>query len=354
MGGQLTPPVRDEPSLAALRAAAQARLDAPVWRYLEDGCGDGLTLQANARAFERWSLLPRPLADLRGGHTRCLLYGQTLEHPILLAPIAYQRLFHPDGEVASAMAAAAQGGAMVVSSLASLPLAEIAAAVEGPVWFQLYWQQTRERTLALARRARAAGYGVFVFTVDAPVKQATLRLPAGVAAVNLDPPLATTHGPGSVFDGWMAQAPTWDDLAWLRERLQLPLLVKGVLHADDAARCSALGCDGIVVSNHGGRVLDGAPASIDCLRSIRQRLGADLPLLLDSGVRSGRDVFKALALGATAVLLGRPFVWGLAAHGALGVAQALRLVRDELELTMALTGCRSLKDIGESSIAAVL
>lgn len=353
MGGQLTSPAGEEPSLAALRVAAQARLDAPVWRYLEDGCGDGLTLRDNARAFERWSLVPRPLADVRGGHTRCSLFGQSYDHPILLAPIAYQRLFHPDGEVASAMAAAAQGGAMVVSSLASQPLAEIAAAAEGRVWFQLYWQQTRERTLALAQRVRAAGYGVFVFTVDAPVKQATLRLPAGVAAVNLDPPLARAHGPGSVFDGWMAQAPTWDDLAWLRERLDQPLLVKGVLHPDDAARCRALGCDGIVVSNHGGRVLDGAPASLDCLHAIRQRVGADLPLLLDSGVRSGRDVFKALAQGATAVLLGRPFVWGLAAHGALGVAQALRLVRDELELVMALTGCRTLADIDAASIAAV-
>lgn len=340
-------------SVAGYRALAQARLDAAVWNYLDSGSGDGLTLLANRSAFDSRGVMPRPLAEVRGGHTRLALFGCEILHPLLLAPIAYQRLFHPDGEAASAMAAAAQGGLMVVSSLASQPIEPVVAAAEGRTWFQLYWQHTRERTLRLAQRALAAGCPAIVFTVDAPVKQAALQLPATIDAVNLEPASSeqlVPAGGSAVFDGWMATAPSWDDLAWLRDRLLVPLLVKGLLHADDAARCVALGCDGLIVSNHGGRVLDGVPASLDALPAIRERVGKELPVLLDSGLRSGRDAFKALALGATAVLVGRPYVWGLAAGGALGVAQVIRLLRDELEMTMALAGCRTLHDVAVDSI----
>jgi 4-hydroxymandelate oxidase len=328
---------------------ARERLDPVAWRYLQDGSGHGLTLAANRRAFETATLMPRPLADVRGGHTRLSLFGQALEHPILLAPIAYQRLFHPDGERASAMAAAAQGGAMWVSSLASQPLESIAAACrqagggDGQLaaWFQLYWQCERECTLRLAKRAEAAGYPVFMFTVDAPVKLATLELPGAIRAVNLEQPLAPAplqNGQSQVFDGWMAQAPTWDDLAWLRNQLHQPLILKGLLHPDDAERALNLGCDGLVVSNHGGRVLDSAPASLDVLPAILARVAGRIPVLLDSGIRDGRDVFEALQLGASAVLLGRPYIWGLATAGALGVAHVIRLMRDELEVAMALCG----------------
>lgn len=349
----VTLPVGGPATVAGYRALAQARLDRAAWDYLESGCGDGLTLQANRRAFDRCELMPRPLADVRGGRTRLALFGLEMAHPLLLAPVAYQRLFHAEGETASAMAAAAQGGLMVVSSLASQPLESIVAAAEGRAWFQLYWQQTRERTLQLARRATAAGCAAIVFTVDAPVKQAALQLPAGIGAVNLEPAApdpAMRVGGSAVFAGWMAAAPTWDDLTWLRDRLRVPLLVKGVLHADDAMHCVEQGCDGVIVSNHGGRVLDGVPASLDVLPAIRQRVGAAVPLLLDSGIRSGRDVFKALAFGANAVLVGRPYVWGLAASGGLGVAQTIRLLRDELEMTMALAGCRTLTDIAPDSV----
>lgn len=327
---------------ADYEAPARERLDPAAWRYLQEG--GGLTLAANRRAFEGRPLLPRPLADVRGGHTRLTLFGQAMEHPILLAPIAYQRLFHPDGEAASAMAAAAQGGAMVVSSLASQSLesiAEAALAAGGPPWFQLYWQGEREATLRLTRRAEAAGYPVLMLTVDAPVKPASLTLPDGIAAVNLERPLAPATlaaGQSPVFDGWMAQAPTWDDLAWLRARIDGPLLVKGLLHADDAERAVGMGCDGLVVSNHGGRVLDGVPASLEALPGILARVAGRVPVLLDSGIRDGRDVYKALELGAAAVLLGRPYIWGLAAAGALGVAHVIRLLRDELECAMALCG----------------
>ncbi len=339
-------------SAADYEAIAHARLDPVAWRYLQDGSGAGLTLAANRRAFEELTLVPRPLADVGGGHTRLDLFGQTLAHPILLAPIAYQRLFHPDGEAACAMAAAAQGGAMWVSSLASQTLESIAQAglqTGRAPWFQLYWQGDRARTLRLARRAEAAGYPVSMFTVDAPVKLATLQLPGGVSAVNLEPALAPAplqHGQSPVFDGWMAQAPTWDDLAWLRDQLRQPLIIKGLLHPDDCERGVNLGCDGLVVSNHGGRVIDGAPSSLEVLPAVCARVAGRVPVLLDSGIRDGRDVYQALAAGATAVLLGRPAIWGLAAAGALGVAHVIRLLRDELEMTLALCGCKTLADLG--------
>ncbi len=344
----------DIATVADYAAHARARLDPVAWRYLQDGSGAGLTLAANRRAFDDQSLMPRPLADVRGGHTRLKLFGQALEHPILLAPIAYQRLFHPDGEAASAMAAAAQGSALWVSSLASQPLETIATAAQqagGTPWFQLYWQGERERTLRLAQRAAAAGYPVFMLTVDAPVKLATLELPGVITAVNLERPLAAAAilpEQSRVFDGWMAPAPTWDDVAWLRDHLRQPLIVKGLLHPEDAERAVQLGCEGIVVSNHGGRVLDGAPASLAVLPAIVQRLQGRARILLDSGIRDGRDIYKALALGADAVLLGRPYIWALASAGALGVAHAIRLLRDELEVTMALCGCRTLPAVRPS------
>lgn len=331
---------------ADYEAPAQARLDPTAWRYLSAGCGLDSTLAANRRAFLDRPLWPRPLVPMTDGHTRLTLFGQALEHPILLAPIAYQRLFHPDGERASAMAAAAQGTALVISSLASQTLEAIVQAARdagpGPMpWFQIYWQGTRQATLALARRAEAAGCPVHMLTVDAPVKLASLVLPGDITAVNLERPLAcgpVAPGESQVFQGWMAQAPTWEDLAWLRQQLDRPLVLKGVLHPDDAARAVDLGCDGLVVSNHGGRVLDGVPASLAALPGVLERVDGRVPVLLDSGLRDGRDVYRALDMGAAAVLLGRPAIWGLAAAGALGVAHVIRLLRDELEATMALCG----------------
>jgi 4-hydroxymandelate oxidase len=338
----------DVRTAADYSAYAEPRLSPEVWRYLEEGSGSDLTLAANTRAFDALELMPRPLTNVGGGDTRLHLFGQVLEHPILLAPIAYQRLFHPDGECASAMAASALGGQMVVSSLASQPLEEIARASEQPLWFQLYWQGDRAQTLRLAQRAQAAGYSAVMFTVDAPVKQATIQLPAEIRAVNLEAPLTmptiSTHQ-SAVFDGWMAHAPDWDDLAWLRDQIAIPLLVKGILHPEDAQRVIALGCDGLVVSNHGGRVLDGAPAAIDMLPTVVAAVAGKGAVLFDSGLRNGRDCYKALALGATAVMLGRPYIHGLATAGALGVAHVLRLTRDELEMTMALCGAQNLQKI---------
>ncbi len=338
-------------SIADYRAAARAMLPAEIWDYLDGGSGHGRTRGDNERAFEAITLKPRPLADLRGAHTRTMLFGRELAHPLLLAPVAYQRLFDAQGEVGVAMAAAAQHTPFIVSSLASQPLTDIAAA-GADLWFQLYWQAGRDASLRLLRRAEHAGAQAIVFTVDAPVKQATLVLPDGVVAANLEPassPAAVPDGGSIVFDRWMAVAPRWEDLDWLRQQTRLPLLVKGLLYADDAQRAVDAGCDGLVVSNHGGRILDGTPTSLNVLREFRQRLPASLPLLFDSGVRSGQDVFKAIAAGAQAVLVGRPYLWGLAAAGPMGVAHVIRLLRDELEMTMALTGCRTVASIANES-----
>lgn len=340
MGRKLNP--RSVPDYQRL---AQQRLEPAIWDYLADGDNsDSNSNETNENAFAAVRLTPRPLRDVRRGHTRLNLFGQSLEHPIILAPIAYQRLFHPHGETASAMAASAQGGLSIISSLASQPFDTIVqAAREGgsniAPWFQLYWQADRPRTLRLLQLAIAAGCSAVVLTVDAPIKRATLQLPSHVRAINLEENLPHDH---TVFNGWMAQAPTWDDVQWLRQQTILPLLIKGILHPDDAEQAVAVGCDGIIVSNHGGRVLHGTPSSLDALKTITERVQNRVPVLLDSGIRNGRDVFVALAHGATAVLLGRPAMWGLAGNGAMGVAHVIRLLRDELEMTMALMGCAKL------------
>lgn len=341
--------------VADYKGEAQARLDPAVWAYLQDG-----EEALEAPAVQGVRLMPRPLSRVAGGHTRLSLLGQTLAHPFLAAPVAYQRLFHAHGELASALAVSAQGGQQVISSLASHAFRDIVQAASegcGPSpWFQLYWQQDRARTLSLLRQAEEAGCSAVVFTVDAPIKLATMVLPADVQAVNLVPTqvgaeVRLRDGDSRVFDGWMAQAPDWDDLAWLRAQTSLPLLLKGILHPDDAVQAVASGCDGIVVSSHGGRVLRGAPSSSACLPAVLDRTGGQVPVLLDSGIRSGQDAFAALAMGASAVMVGRPYVWGLAANGAMGVAHVMRLLRDELEMTMALTGCRTLADIGPHRLA---
>lgn len=342
-------------SIADYEAGARTALPAEIWNYLDTGSGASRTRRDNEYAFDDMPLIPRPLADVRGGHTRLELFGRTLAHPFLLAPVAYQRLFNVQGETGVALAAAAQQTTLVVSSLASEPLADIAqTGVDW--WFQLYWQADRERTLRLLRKAEQAGAQAIVFTVDAPVKQATLDLPLGIAAVNLEPaasPLPLMPGASAVFDHWMAAAPRWEDLDWLRSQTRLPLLVKGLLEVSDAMRAANAGCDGLVVSNHGGRIIDGTPTAFDVLKTFRQRLAPSLPLLFDSGIRSGQHAFKAIAAGAQAVLVGRPYLWGLAAAGPMGVAHVIRLLRDELEMIMALTGHRSIDAIAPTIDATI-
>lgn len=352
-------------NLADFEAPAQARVDANAWAYLNGGAADELTLRANRAAWDAIKLHPRVLRDLSGGHTRVTLLGRELLHPILLAPIAYQRLFHADGELAIAHAAAAQGAGVLLSAQASVPMEDVAAPMladpaAGPLWFQLYWRDDRDFMRALLQRVEAAGFQALVLTVDAPVhgardreRRAGFKLPEHIRAVNLGgvkKPLDLLPGQSALFDGLMPRAATWDEVDWLRATSRLPLLLKGITHPDDAREGLARGAAGLIVSNHGGRTLDTVPASAALLPPIRAAVGPAATLLVDGGIRRGTDVLKAIALGADAALLGRPYVHALAASGALGVAHALRLLRDELEIAMALSGCKTLADAGPALI----
>lgn len=350
-------------ALGDLAARARQRLDPAVQAFIDGGAGDEHTLRANVDAWQVLALWPRVLRPLAGGHTRMLLAGRELAHPILLAPVALQQLAHPDGEWASALAAAAQGAGYILGTQSSVPMERVAEAVlgdagRGPLWFQLYWQPDRGFNRALVQRAEAAGYEAIVLTVDAPVQgvrdrelQARFSAPAGIRAVHLVDAPATPPAPGTYCAGLPAFAPTWDDVAWLREQTRLPLWLKGVLHPLDARQAQTLGATGLIVSNHGGRTLDTVPASAHALPQVRAAVGQELPLIVDGGIRRGTDVLKAIALGANAVLIGRPLMWALAIGGAQGVAQMLRQLRDELGMAMALTGCRTLADVGPGLLA---
>ena len=325
------------------------------------GAADEITLRDNRNAFDRLRLKGRVLTPVSGGHTRLQLFGVGYEHPVFVAPLAYQKLFHPDGELATALGASAMAACMTVSTLATTPVEEISAVTRSPWWFQLYFQPTREATLELVQRAEAAGCQALVVTVDAPIagirnreQRVRFRLPQGVAAVNLPriAPQSTVEAPGqnAVFDGLMSAAPTWSDIAWLASATRLPLLVKGILDADDALRALDHGAAGIVVSNHGGRIQDTLPATVDAPPAIADAVAGRAPVLLDGGIRRGSDVFKAIALGASAVMVGRPCMHALAAAGALGVAHVLRTLREELEVVMALNGCATLQAIDRGSL----
>lgn len=335
----------------------------PTHAYMVGGSGHDVTALANRDAFAAWAICPRVLADVSSGHTRLALPGApSLAHPLLLAPVAYQTLAHPLGELASAQAAEATHSGMVVSTLASRTLEDIARHAGAARWFQLYLQSTRDATLALLRRAEAAGYGAIVLTLDASIQvpslhalRAGFRMPAHVVAVNVagqPAPVAAALQPGHsrIFQGVMSQSPGWADLDWVLSQTSLPVWVKGVLHPDDARALQARGVAGVVISNHGGRGLDGAPASLRMLPLVREAVGASFPLLFDGGVRSGADAFKALALGANAVLIGRLQVYALSVAGALGVAHMLQLLRDELEICMAQAGCATLAHVQPTTL----
>lgn len=350
-------------SLGDYEALARERMDPAAWAWLQGGAADELTLRENRAAFDRLRLAPRVLAELAGGHTRLTLLGQAFEHPILVAPVAYQGLAHPEGELATVLAASALQAGMVVSTQAGVPLEALAQRAQAPLWFQLYVQHDRGFTRELLQRVEAAGYGALVLTVDAPVNGARNReqragfaLPPGLGAVNLrgaqqPPPHIARPGTAPLFGSALLEsALSWRDLAWLRAQTRLPILLKGVLCAEDAERAIDEGVAGLIVSNHGGRVLDTVPATIEALPAVARAVAGRVPVLLDGGIRRGTDVLKALALGACAVLVGRPIVHGLAAAGAPGVAHVLHLLRAEFEMAMALTGCRTLAEIDGSRI----
>lgn len=334
----------------------------PSYAYIAGGSEHDITAEANLRAFTESALQPRLLRDVRDAHTKLNLAGMVLPHPLLLAPIAFQKLAHPAGELETARAAAAMQSVLAVSTLASQPLEAIAATPGVYPWFQLYFQPDRAVTLDLLQRARNAGYRAILLTLDASIQvpsfnalRAGFAMPDHCAPVNLagyPAPVSPQPAAGAsrIFQGMMRDAPRWDDLDWLQAQTDLPIWVKGVLHPDDAVALRERGITGLVVSNHGGRTLDGAPASLNVLPAIRKALGDDYPLMLDGGVRSGMDVFKAIALGADAVMIGRLQVYALAVAGALGVAHMLKLLREELEVCMAMSGCANLEAVRRTQL----
>ncbi|AYR21375.1 alpha-hydroxy acid oxidase [Alcaligenes faecalis] len=362
MSQERLPPLSNIPAqIACLRdyePYARVRMRAQDWAYFSAGAADELTVQDNLASFGRWGLWPAALGEFDQPSTRLTLQGQSMDYPILLAPVAYQRLAHPEGELASVLGAGAMGATSVISMQASHSFAEIAAQAHAPLWAQWYWQTDRAFTSDLLGQLKAAGYAALMLTVDAAVnglrnqeQRAGFALPEGVDAVNLrgaprQQVVLGAAGTSPLFgSGLLNSAPTWDDLAWLVQHSPLPVWVKGIMHPRDALRALDVGVAGMVVSNHGGRTLDGAPASVDVLSQVCQVVGGRVPVLMDGGIRRGTDVLKALALGATAVMIGRPYIYGLATAGAAGVAHVLHILRAELEVAMALTGCNTLADI---------
>ena len=368
MNQPITPlqPLRQIPGnvLCALDYEILARrfIAPPDYAYIAGGCVHDLTLAANRAALAEVMLVPRLLRDVSRGHTRFKLLGREFHHPVMLAPVAFQALVHPAAELETARAAEATDTCLVVSTLSSQPLEKLAPPAGSERWFQLYFQSDKKLTVDLVKRAEMAGYTALVVTLDAAIKTPSLSalragfvMPPEIVAANLidypvPPQVVLAPGQSIIFQGVMADAPTWNDLAWLLGQTRLPVIVKGVQHADDARRLKEMGVAGVVVSNHGGRALDGVPASLSLLPAIRAAVGGEFPVLFDSGIRSGSDIFKALALGADAVMIGRLQVYALAVAGALGVAHLLKLLRQELELCMAQAGCATLADIGPQMI----
>lgn len=347
--------------LADYEALAANVLSPASWAYLQSGAADQHTFSRNQQAFADIQLLPRHLCAMQGGNTALELFGTRLDYPLLIAPVAYQKLAHPDGETATALAASAMRAAMVVSTLASQPLEDIARTASNPLWFQLYLQPEKANSLALMRRAEAAGYRVLVITVDAAMngcrneeQRRGFRLPDDIRAVNLADqaaalPISVPAGESLFQSTRTARFHSWHDIEWAINESQLPVLIKGILSPHDARRAIQAGAAGLIVSNHGGRVLDTVPATIDVLPAVIETAG-DTPVLLDGGIRRGTDVLKALALGARAVLVGRPVIHGLATNGPSGVAHVLHILRTEFEMAMMLCGCRTLAEIDRSAI----
>jgi 4-hydroxymandelate oxidase len=346
-------------NVSDFEAIARERMTPSAFDYYAGGAEDEVTLAENREAFRRIALRPRMLAGADQAATAIDLLGVPLPYPIGLAPTAFNKLGHPDGEIAAVRAAGRTGTLMCCSTIASTSVEDIAAAATGPLWFQLYIYRDRDVTRDLVRRAEESGCRAIVLTVDTPLlgrRERDMRsgftLPAGIGIRNLErygTPDALRWAQTSSFTEYVHKlldaSLTWESVAWLRSITQLPLLIKGILTAEDAGLAIEHGASGIVVSNHGGRQLDGALATIDALPSIASRVARRVPIVLDGGIRRGTDVFKAVALGAQCVFIGRAYLWGLAADGEAGVMRVLEMLRSELEMTMALAGCRSISEI---------
>lgn len=359
----ILPPLTQIPAylqtVADYEAEAQKHLSDMVWQYLQGGAMDEHSVRNNLDQFAQIQLMPRMLRDLTQGSTECEIFGQRFAHPIFLAPIGHQQQYHPDGEAACALAAEVLGSNMVLSTFTNTDMRTLKQ--DNPrKWFQLYWQGSRDKSLALVKLAEAQHFKAIVVTVDSPhtgirdrERRIFFHLPEGMQHPHTPahiPLPELKDGDHPVFHGLMAIAPTWEDIAWLVQQTKLPIILKGILHPLDAQLAVEHGVQGIIVSNHGGRVLDTGIPPLTALQLIKKAVPADFPLLYDGGIRRGSDVFKAIALGASAVCIGRPAIYGLASAGALGVAHVLKILKEEFEITMALMGTATLNDITEEYI----
>ncbi len=355
----------DPINLADFEALARERLSALALEYFEGGAEDEYTVADNVAAFRRIKLRPRVLADVAERDLSTSVLGQPIALPLLLAPTSHQILAHPDAELASAAAAAAAGTLATLGVGNHYSVEEVVAATGAPFWFQLYCYESRAITERIIQRAEAAGARALVVTADAtfpPRRERHIRsnfaLPPEVELRNLigvglrDHLLRPEHGEMPAFiDSLRTMLLTWDDIDWMRGVTRIPIVLKGVMTAEDAMLAVEHGVDAIIVSNHGGRQVDGTLATIEALPEIAERVGGQIEILLDGGIRRGTDVLKALALGAQAVLIGRPYLWGLAVGGAAGVRQVIELLRAEIESAMAQCGQADVKKIGRSLVA---
>jgi isopentenyl diphosphate isomerase/L-lactate dehydrogenase-like FMN-dependent dehydrogenase len=358
--------------VAELQERARETMTAEAYGYVAGAAGAEQTMRANRDALARHRIVPRMLRDVSQRDLACSVLETQLPAPLLLAPVGVQSIVHPEGELASARAAAALGVPYIHSTAASHSIEQVAEAMgSASRWYQLYWPRDRELAQSFLARAERAGYEAVVLTLDTsllgwrPRDLANAYLPflkgQGVANYFSDPVFRAAlerppeDDPGPAIGHWAYQFSnptiTWQDLAWLREQTVLPIVLKGIVHGEDARRARDAGVDALVVSNHGGRQVDGAIGALDGLVSVAEAVGGELPLLFDSGVRTGADVFKALALGAAAVCIGRPFVWGLALDGQAGVEHVLRCLLAELDLTLALSGYTSVSQVDATALA---
>ena len=390
-----------------LEAAAKKRMRPEAFAYVAAGAGNERTVAANRAAFDRWRIVPRMLRDVERRDTSVELFGRRLSHPFLLAPVGVLELAHPEADCAVARAARDTGTTMVFSNQASKPMEGLAQILEdSPHWFQLYWSRSDALVESLAARAERCGCSAIVITLDTTMLGWRSRdlegayLPflrgKGIAQYTSDPVFTRLISEGALEPSEQQPRPTlaalrtlieltraypdgfvrtllsgrgraavqrfteiysrpsltWDTLAFLRERTRLPIVLKGILHPDDAARAVAEGIDAVIVSNHGGRQVDGAIATLEALPAVVAAVDGRIPVLLDSGVRGGADVFKALALGARAVLIGRPYVYGLAIAGRTGVREVIENLAADFDLTMGLAGCRAVSEIGPDAVVS--
>jgi len=361
-------------SISELEQLSRQKLSPEAYGYVSGGAGSELSVAANRLAFERVEILPRMFNDVSVRDLDTEILGTRMPAPLMLAPVGVQSIVHPEGELASARAAAAQGVPVILSTASSHTIEDVAQEM-GPAsrWYQLYWPKDRELALSFVERATTSGYEVLVVTLDTtmlgwrPRDLNLAYLPflkgEGIANYLSDPvfqaalPAGWKDDPGIAIGHWAYQftnpSLTWDDLRWLRQQTDMPIVLKGILHPEDARRAEQEGANGVIVSNHGGRQVDGAIASLRALPAIRDALGERFPVLLDGGIRTGSDVIKALSLGADAVCIGRPFIWGLALEGQAGVEYVLRCLLAEIDLTLALSGHSALDQLSSQSVSVL-